>query len=131
VEPLTSDPAYSFGSVEQLSGVTLVADGQWHQLTFLVFDDGTHQSFRLRLAPGCRVGTPAECAALTVLFDDVSFVPRQPGGTPTATSTVTATATAGPATTTPSPVVPEPSPLWLFGSGLVALGWLVRRNRPR
>jgi hypothetical protein len=34
-------------------------------------------------------------------------------------------------TATPTPVVPEPSPLWLFGSGLLSLRWLVRWSRGR
>src|SRR5262249_25734906 len=49
-----------------------------------------------------------------------------PTATATATNTATATATSTPVppTATPSPVVPEPPPLWLFGSGLLALGRL-------
>lgn len=35
------------------------------------------------------------------------------------------------ATATRTPVVPETTPLWLFGSGLAGLGWLVARSRRR
>ena len=46
----------------------------------------------------------------------------------TSASGVAGTAVAG---ITPTPVVPEWPPLWLFASGLLALGWLARCSRRR
>jgi len=46
-------------------------------------------------------------------------------------ATATATAVAGVATATPTPVIPEWSPMWLFGSGLLALGGLAHLSNRR
>jgi hypothetical protein len=59
---------------------------------------------------------------------DVRVTNTCTGGVVSAAQTVPIS-TAG--LSTPTPIVPEPSSLWLFGSGLVALGWLIRRVERR
>jgi plastocyanin len=59
-----------------------------------------------------------------------TVVVQQAAATATST-TVPATATRTPTTATATPIVPEGSPLWLFGSGVLGLGWLVSRRRRR
>jgi hypothetical protein len=57
--------------------------------------------------------SPLNCSQVT-LFTVARIDPAQAVPTPTAT-----------------PIVPEISPLWLFGSGLIGLSWLLARSRRR
>jgi hypothetical protein len=77
------------------------------------------------------VATPTTPPGGTATVTATATVTRTATVTATATLTATATRTPGPSTPTATPVIPEWSPLWLFGSGALALGWLAHRVRRR
>ncbi len=82
-----------------------------------------------RACPGGRAFTMPWTDALIQVSVGRQVVLRT-GVLPALNQDLTVTAQVGP-TPTPTPVIPEFSPLWLFASGLLALGLFARRQRRR